>query len=86
MKYFRWRGRGRALLDRPTGIDEPISAEIFSVERLEQHAESLAKAQEVWPVRSAGIRMRCLGIRQVSGYNLGALALLGNLVFGASAR
>ena len=57
MKYFRWRGRGHALLDRPTGIDEPISAEIFSVERLEQHAESLAKAQEVWPVRSAGISL-----------------------------
>ncbi len=57
MKYFRWRGRGRALLDRPTGIDEPIAAEIFSVERLEQHAESLAKAQEVWPVRSAGISL-----------------------------
>ena len=57
MKYFRWRGRGRALLDRPTGIDEPISAEIFGVERLEQHAESLAKAQEVWPVRSAGISL-----------------------------
>lgn len=55
MKYFRWHGRGRALLQRP--IDEPISAEIFSVERLEQHAESLAKAQEVWPVRSAGISL-----------------------------
>jgi cyclic beta-1,2-glucan synthetase len=55
LKYFRWRGRGRALLDRP--IDEPIAAEIFSVERLEQHAESLAKAQEVWPVRSAGISL-----------------------------
>ena len=57
MKNIRWRGRRRALLDRLTGIDEPISAEIFSVERLEQHAESLAKAQEVWPVRSAGISL-----------------------------
>src|SRR5450631_1462151 len=46
-RYFRRRGRGRARSDGPSKIDEPISAEIFSVERLEQHAESLAKAQEV---------------------------------------
>src|ERR1700731_4751445 len=30
-----------------TGIAEPIRAELFSVERLEQHAESLAAAQTV---------------------------------------
>jgi cyclic beta-1,2-glucan synthetase len=58
LKYFRWRGRGRALLDRPSEIDEPISAEIFSVERLEHHAESLARAQEVSPVQTAGISLR----------------------------
>ena len=58
LKYFRWRGRGRALLDGPSKIDEPISAEIFSVERLEHHAESLAKAQEVSPAQSAGISLR----------------------------
>ncbi|MBV9420857.1 MAG: glycosyl transferase, partial [Alphaproteobacteria bacterium] len=34
--------------------EEPIRAELFSVERLEQHAESLAKAQRVAP----GIRHR----------------------------
>jgi cyclic beta-1,2-glucan synthetase len=30
-----------------TALDEPIRAELFSVERLEQHAESLAAAQDV---------------------------------------
>ena len=58
LKYFRRRGRGRALLDGPSEIAEPISAEIFSVERLEQHAESLAKAQEVSPTQTAGISLR----------------------------
>jgi len=37
---------------------EPILAEIFSVERLEHHAESLAKAQEVSPTQTAGISLR----------------------------
>ena len=57
MKYFRRRGAGRALFDGPSKIEEPISAEIFSVERLEQHAESLAKAQEVSPAPTAGISL-----------------------------
>src|SRR6202140_4798839 len=52
-RYFRRRGRGRARSDGPSKIDEPISAEIFSVERLEQHAESLAKAQEVSATQTA---------------------------------
>ncbi|HVZ90678.1 MAG TPA: glucoamylase family protein [Rhizomicrobium sp.] len=34
--------------------DPPIRAELFSIERLEQHAESLAKAQRVDPRRRAG--------------------------------
>jgi cyclic beta-1,2-glucan synthetase len=58
LKYFGWRGLGRALLDEPSEIMEPISAEIFSVERLEHHAESLAKAQEVSPAQTAGISLR----------------------------
>jgi cyclic beta-1,2-glucan synthetase len=58
LKYFRWGGRGRVLLNVPSEMDEPISAEIFSVERLEQHAESLAKAQEVSPALSSGISVR----------------------------
>jgi cyclic beta-1,2-glucan synthetase len=52
------RGRGRALLDASSEIDEPISAEIFSVERLEHYAESLARTQEVSPTQTAGISLR----------------------------
>src|SRR5579863_7508665 len=58
VKYFRRGGRGRVPLNVPSELDEPISAEIFSVERLEQHAESLAKAQEVSATQSAGISLR----------------------------
>jgi cyclic beta-1,2-glucan synthetase len=58
LKYFRWHGRRRALLDGPSQTDEPIYAEIFSVERLEHHAESLAKAQEVSPTQTAGVSLR----------------------------
>jgi cyclic beta-1,2-glucan synthetase len=36
-----------------TPIEEPIRAELFSVERLEQHAESLAAAQEVVDAESS---------------------------------
>ena len=57
LRYFRRRGRGRARLDGPSKAEEPISAEIFSVERLEQHAESLAKAQEV-SAQTAGVSLR----------------------------
>jgi cyclic beta-1,2-glucan synthetase len=34
--------------------DEPIRAELFSIERLEQHAESLAKAQQITTKRGTG--------------------------------
>jgi cyclic beta-1,2-glucan synthetase len=37
-----------------TLIDEPIRAELFGVERLEQHAESLAAAQPVTPAPGTG--------------------------------
>jgi len=58
LKYFRWRSPAHALLEGPSKItDEPISAEIFSVERLEHHAESLARSQEVWPAQTAGISL-----------------------------
>jgi cyclic beta-1,2-glucan synthetase len=33
----------------PQETDEPIRAELFSIERLEQHAESLAEAQRSRP-------------------------------------
>ncbi len=66
MKYFRWRRPGRALLDGPSDIGEPISAEIFSVERLEHYAETLARTQEVSPLRTAGVslhgRLRANGL------------------------
>jgi cyclic beta-1,2-glucan synthetase len=58
LKYFRWRGRGRSLLDGPSEVDEPISGEIFSVERLEHHAENLARTQEVSPSQTAGVSLR----------------------------
>jgi len=58
LNYFRRRAHRRALLDGPSEIDEPISAEIFSVERLEHHAESLARTQEVSPAQTAGISLR----------------------------
>ena len=58
LKYFRSRRRGRALLGRPTEIEEPISADIFSVERLEHYAETLAKTQEISPAPQVGISLR----------------------------
>jgi hypothetical protein len=39
--------RLRSWFTDPAQIDEPIRAELFSIERLEQHAESLAAAQPV---------------------------------------
>jgi cyclic beta-1,2-glucan synthetase len=44
----------------PDGLDEPIVAELFSIERLEQHAGSLAAAQAVIPDPRRG---RALGPR-----------------------
>ena len=38
----------------PPEIDQPIRAELFSIERLEQHGESLAEAQHVTTRRGAG--------------------------------
>ena len=54
----------RSLWDRSGGRhpsdEEPIRAEVFSVERLEQHAESLAAAQRVtpWPTRGRSVAKR----------------------------
>ena len=41
-----------------TEPEEPIRAELFSIERLEQHAESLAAAQRVTPTPGAAARWR----------------------------
>ncbi len=40
-------GRDRRRVRRQAGLEEPIVAELFSVERLEQHAQTLAAAQAV---------------------------------------
>ena len=54
MKYFipRIFSRGQKAFARDS--DEPIRSELFSVERLEQHGESLAKAQRVKAKRTRG--------------------------------
>jgi len=44
------RGKKTFALDS----DEPIRSELFSIERLEQHAESLANAQRVKAKRTPG--------------------------------
>jgi cyclic beta-1,2-glucan synthetase len=54
VKYFipRVFRRGQKAFARDS--DEPIRSELFSIERLEQHAESLAKAQRVKAKRTRG--------------------------------
>ena len=47
MKNFIFRALKGASGGFPPETDEPIRAELFSVERLEQHAESLAEAQPI---------------------------------------
>ena len=47
MKNFIFRALKGASAGFPPETDEPIRAELFSVERLEQHAESLAEAQHI---------------------------------------
>ncbi len=42
---------------RRSTVDEPIAAEILGVERLEQHAETLARNQPISPRRTAGISL-----------------------------
>ena len=43
----RWTGRERRLVRRDAEPEAPILAELFSVERLEQHAQTLAAAQAI---------------------------------------
>jgi cyclic beta-1,2-glucan synthetase len=50
---------------RQAALEEPIRAELFSVERLEQHAESLAEAQPVKP-RPGGDRRLARRLRDNS--------------------
>ncbi len=58
LNYFRPRGLKAALLRAPSAEDEPISAEIYSIERLELHAATLAKTQEISPSNSTAISLR----------------------------
>src|ERR1043166_9110374 len=46
------------MLQRTAPSEEPIRAELFGIERLEQHAESLAAAQAVSPAAGAGRALR----------------------------
>ena len=46
-RAHRWTGRERRLMRREAEPDPPILAELFSVERLEQHAGTLATAQAI---------------------------------------
>ncbi len=54
-------------LTTPPEAQEPIRAELFSVERLEQHAESLAAAQHVTAESSSGQRPGAARPRQRTG-------------------
>jgi cyclic beta-1,2-glucan synthetase len=57
LKYFRWLSLRSAPLESSAERDERAPAEIFSVERLELYAESLARNQEVFRTRKAGISL-----------------------------
>ncbi len=54
MKNFISRAFEGVLAGFPPETDEPIRAELFSIERLEQHAESLAEAQHITTRRGTG--------------------------------
>ncbi len=57
MNYFRSRGLRAALLGGPSAADDPISAEIFSIERLELYAATLARTQEISATNSTAISL-----------------------------
>ena len=54
VKYPFFRAFGGSQGVFPRDIEEPIRSELFSIERLEQHAESLATAQSVTAKPTAG--------------------------------
>jgi cyclic beta-1,2-glucan synthetase len=57
VKNFILRALQGASAGFPPETDEPICAELFSIERLEQHAESLAAAQRVTTRPRTGRRL-----------------------------
>jgi hypothetical protein len=56
LKHFRSRGL-RVSLSATAQVNEPISAEIFSVERLELYAATLARTQEISAGNSSGVSL-----------------------------
>src|SRR5450759_990377 len=54
LKHFIFRAFGRSRGAFPQDTEEPIRSELFSIERLEQHAESLAAVQRVTAKPAAG--------------------------------
>ena len=50
-RWFHWKPA------QATGAEEPIRAELFSIERLEEHAEMVAETQRVGPGTGAGNRL-----------------------------
>jgi cyclic beta-1,2-glucan synthetase len=79
LKYFRWRGPRLALLEGSSALVEPVAAEIFSVERLEHHAEDLARTQEVSRTQTAGISLRGRLRSNASGLGAAFHALLAGI-------
>ena len=57
LTHFLARALRRGTVIFPDTPEEPIRAELFSVERLEQHGESLAAAQRIAPMRWADRRL-----------------------------
>jgi cyclic beta-1,2-glucan synthetase len=57
VKNFVLRTLTGASATFPPETDQPIRAELFSIERLEQHAESLAEAQQVTTRQGTGRRL-----------------------------
>ncbi|MHB1090260.1 MAG: hypothetical protein ACYC0U_04215, partial [Ilumatobacteraceae bacterium] len=79
-QYFRnLPGRGRRQIWDQSELEDPILSEIFSAERLEQHAQTLAAAQRITdsPHRGYAIQPRVAenGRVLLESYRLLALAI-----------
>ncbi len=58
MNHSLRRALGRTQGAPADAVEEPIYAEIFGIERLEKHAESLAKAQEIAQAGAPSVSLR----------------------------
>ena len=79
MKYFRWLNSASALLDEQSATDGPVAADIFSVERLENYAESLARTQEVSSEETAGVSLHARLRSNSVGLNSAFQALIAGI-------